>query len=276
MRHLDLLTDKTGWHLHLHDFDKELNRIIAMHRYLVTVSEKQFTEEYERLMSLPGDGDYDGGDAIWDAEQKLGINPWDVASHAGLMAITRAISLSEVVLARMAAAHLMDPDHWVFPEGQLWFRPWEREFYQAVPLTPFKTDSNGFGTLRSLRDLYTHGYGIPATEKRRENLVKKLYNQFDTGPITAEETQLGYMGEAYFFGSDALYSSKTQKLERTFFMPLRADISPVATYRMLQQIRSHIAAAHAALSDGLQSDITAANNKFVAAVETWWDTKVQK
>lgn len=157
----------------------------------------------------------------------------------------------------------------------MWLRDWEREFYERATVVPFKTDGNGFGTLRSLRDLYSHGYGIPATETRRDNLVRKLYNQFDTSPITAEEADLGYTGEAYFFGDDAQYSPSTQRLERTLFMPLRADISPLATYRVLQRIRVHIENAHAALSQGLKANMTADNNKFVALVEKWWANKSQ-
>lgn len=271
MRHLRLLTDPTSWHLHLHDFNDELDRIINMHRYLVNVSEKQFSDEYDRLMALPGDGSYDGGDAIWDAEKTIGITPWDVASHAGLMAITRAVSLSEVTLARMAAAHFPDPDRWIFPEGQLWFRDWERKFYKTVPINSFKIDGNGFGVVRGLRDLYCHGYGIPANDKRRADLARKLYNQFDTGPITLEESGLGYAGAAYFFGEDVRYSSRTQELESGAFMPKGVDISPLATYRVLGRIRSHIEAAHGALSNGVQTaNLTAENNKFVETVEEWW------
>lgn len=272
MQYVNLLTDKTAWHIHLHDFNEELDRIIAMHKYLVTVSEVQFEAEYERLLSERGGEDYDGGDAVWDAEKSLGINPWSVASHAGLMAVTRAISLSEVTLARMAASLLKDPEYWVFPKGQLWFREWEGHFFDSVPLEPMKVEGNGFGTLRGLRDLYTHGYGIPTTESRRTKLARKLYSQFDTSPLKSEEEALGYSGSAYFFGEETEFSPKTQALVKQTFMPTRADISPLATYRVLKRIREHIERIHAALAKGLrpEAELTASENKFVAAVEAWW------
>lgn len=246
-----------------------------MHRYLVNVSEKQFREEWDRLMALPGDGSYDGGDAIWDAERKIGVAPWEVASHAGLMAITRAVSLSEVTIARMAAAHFDDPDHWIFPEGQLWFREWERKFYRTVPISSFNIDGNGFGTVRSLRNLYSHGYGIPATEARRNDLALKLYSQFDTGPLTPEEEKLGYTGDVYFFGDDVRFSSRTQELDAGSFVAKRADISPLATYRLLNRIKMHIEAAHGALSGGVTMNLTAKNNSFVETVEKWWAKKAR-
>jgi hypothetical protein len=270
MRYLDLLTDRATWQSHLEEFHEELDAIISMHRYLVQVSERQFSTEYDRLMSRPGDGSYDGGDAMADAEEAVGVAPWDVASHAGLMAITQAVSLAEVVLARMAAAHVEHPEHWIFPRGQLWVRKWEHLFYRTVPVTGFSTNSNGFSTLRSLRDLYAHGYGIPSTNERRQKLARSLYAQFDTGPITAKETALGYTGDAYFFGQETQYSPRTQTLETTGFGAKRADVSLLATYRVLERIRDHIQEAHAALSNGLHPKLDAGNNDFVKHVAHWW------
>jgi len=80
------------------------------------------------------------------------------------MALTRAMSLSEVTLARMAAAHFTDPEDAMFPNGNLWPRKWEDAFYWSCLMTPFRTRSNGFGSLRDLRDLYVHGYGIPVSD----------------------------------------------------------------------------------------------------------------
>ena len=79
------------------------------------------------------------------------------------MALTRAMSLSEVTLARMAAAWFVEPETVVFVNGKVWSRGWEEMFYGTMLVTPFVTSSDGFGALRDLRDLYVHGYGIPAT-----------------------------------------------------------------------------------------------------------------
>ncbi|VXB72058.1 hypothetical protein [Frigoribacterium sp. 9N] len=270
MRHIDLLSDPTSWHLHLYDFNAEMDKIVAMHRFLVTVSERDFGNEWDRLMEGPGDGNYDGGDALWDAEKTVGVSPDDVASHAGLMAVTRAVSLTEVMLARLAAAHLTDPSKWVFPKGSLWQRDWEMKFYKTVLVARFNSEGSGFGALRSLRDLYVHGYGIPVTETRREALARSLYNQFTTARITPAESSLGYKGEAYFFGDDAEFSKKTQTLESAFFTSKRADISPLMTFRVLEQMRSHFADAHAAFDKGLVTSSDVNNSKYVKAVEAWW------
>jgi hypothetical protein len=276
LQHLDLLTDIPNRARHLEDFNEELDKILAMHRYIVAVSLAQFSDEYDRLMARPGDGSYDGGDAIWDAEQTIGVTPWDVASHAGLMAVTRAVSLTEVTLARMAASAVSEPEVWVFPNGLLWFREWERSFYKTVPLTPFNTDSNGFGALRDLRDLYSHGYGIPTTDKRRETLARKLYNQFDTGSITAAESGLGYTGEAYFFGDSVEFDKKTNTLKARWLMAKRADISPLATFRVLEAIRGHVTGAHTALARGLKEELTAESSRFVKIANLWWDNESKK
>jgi hypothetical protein len=276
MRHIDLLGDDTSWYLHLHDFNDELDKIIAMHRYLVVSAHKQFSAEWDRLMDQPGDGTYDGGDALWDAEKNVSVNPWDLESHAGLMAVTRAVSLTEVMFARIAAAKLVDPARYVFPDGLLWFREWEMKFFKTALVTPFKTAGSGFGTLRSLRDLYVHGYGIPTTEERRTTLARKLYNQFDTGPITSSEAAAGYQGDAYFFGSGAAFSPKTNVLESSVFDSKRADISALATYRVLEALRSHFAAAFSALSDGLREDSVLTASKFTTAVDAWWSERSER
>ena len=277
MKHLTYLSDPTDWRLHIVDFNEELDQIISMHRYLISASMRDFTAEYEHQLEIHDPENYDGGDGIWDAEKIVGINPWDVESHAGLMAIARAVSLTEVTLARMAA-HGMKPEdaaYWVFPKGGLWLRDWESKFYKFVLVDRFNVGSNGFASLRLLRDLYTHGYGVPATKPKRDRLAQLLYDQFDTSPITPDEEALGYSGSAYFFGHGATYSTKTRELQVEFFARMKADISALATFRALEQLRRHVEAAPAAFGDGYVEDVDASNNKFAKTVVKWWEEKAE-
>lgn len=270
VRHADLLTDRTESRLLLMDFDDEFTQILNMHRYLVKSSNRDFNIAYDRFLESGNPENYDGGDAIWDAENELGINPWDVESHAGLMAITRCVSLCEVMFARMAASQLKNPEHWVFPNGQSWVREWERLFYKTVLTTPFLVDGNGFGALRDLRDLYVHGYGVPATESRREKLAHALWGEFDTTKIRPDEEALGYEGEVYFFGDRTTYSSATRTLEGDAFSSRRADVSALATYRLLLAMRDHVHDGFAAVHGGFRSGLTDATCKFVKVVNAWW------
>jgi hypothetical protein len=270
MRHLAFLTDRTSWHLHLFDFDEELDKIAAMHRFLVLTAHGQFEAEYERLMSQPGDGNYDGGDAIWEAERFIGVTPWDIEGHAGLMAITRAVSLAEVTMARMAASHISPSETYVFPKGGLWMRQWEGEFYKTVLASPFTVSANGFSAARELRDLYSHGYGVPASESRRDKLAGALYGEFDSSKAKADEVALGFDGAVYFFGESSRYDTKTRTLVGDAFMSTQANVSKLATRRALEQIRTHIHQAHAAFNGGLRAGLTVSNNKFLKTVDAWW------
>lgn len=273
MRYIDLLTDSFHWKSELLEFQEELDRIDAMHRYIVTVSRDQFGVAYERLLSenFHPDASYDGSDAIYDAEELVGINPWEVSSHAGLMAITRGVSLAEVMMARMAAAHFQDPSHWTYPNDSLWHRSWEELFYKAVPLKAFNTSGNGFGALRQLRDLYVHGYGIPITTEKRNQLARKLYGSFPPTAPTDKEVRLGYSMPVYFFGEDTRFSSQTKSLEAGLLSSMRADVSPLATFRALERIRDHVQDASATLQYGIRSDTTPAIEKFISMVTHWWD-----
>jgi hypothetical protein len=139
------------------DFNRELNSIIATHRYVVESVERDFKALYDQFLSAhdPEWDSYDGGDAIWDAEQKLGITPWDVEAHQGMSALTRAVALADVVLARTAATLIAEPEPLVFPGGRLWSRRWEQLFYEDCLVEPYNTAANGFSaaprTARPLR-----------------------------------------------------------------------------------------------------------------------------
>ncbi|REJ05168.1 hypothetical protein DY023_11395 [Microbacterium bovistercoris] len=250
----------------LRDFDEELTQIENMHRYVVQASERDFEAACEKLSEGVDPETFDMGDIVSLAEEQVGIAPWDVASHSGLMAISRAASLAEVMLARMPAQYLIEPERWVFPRNGLWPRQWEATFYRTVLKTPYRTDSELFAAIRALRDLYAHGYGVPATEQRRTRIAEVLHRHVDAGPATDGETRLGYGGGVYFFGWDSSYSTMQRKVTSGWSMSRRADISPLATYRLLIATKEHVHAAYAALMGGFHDDLDEANCKFIKIV----------
>lgn len=266
MRYINLLGDRGDRELMLHDFDTEMHQIERMHQYVVTTSHREFYALSDEISEELDPEHYDGGDVIGIAEERLGINPWDVAAHSGLMAISRATSLSEVMLARMAAHFIQDSARFVFPGDGLWSRQREEEFYKSVLKTPFRTNSGAFSAMRGLRDLYIHGYGVPATEKRRSRLAERLYQFIDRGPATQPERDLGYEGQVYFFGWDSSFSPSKRAVTPSWTSSGRADISPLAAYRMLMAAKAHVHAAYCAFDDGFHDDLDEEEPKFIKTV----------
>lgn len=88
------------------EYDEELDRIVREHTFVTSTVHAAFNDTYDRLLERFGSEGYDGGDAFFDAEQQIGINPWDVTTHQGLVALVSAVSLTEVTLARLAASWL--------------------------------------------------------------------------------------------------------------------------------------------------------------------------
>ncbi|THG32867.1 hypothetical protein E6C64_00350 [Naasia lichenicola] len=191
------------------------------------------------------------------------------------MAITRAVSLAEVTLARMAAAWVGPAHHYVFPMGNLWSRQWEALFYRTVLVKPFLMSANGFSAARDLRDLYTHGYGVPATEERRSQVAQSLYSNFSSSSATPEEHALGFDGEAYFFGQFARFDPKAGRIVTYLGMSKRAEVSKLAAHRVMRQIAIHIHAAHASFEAGLRTDLSSTGNKFVRTATRWWERRSQ-
>lgn len=116
------------------EFHQELDRIIGLHQYVIKRMASDFEAEYESLLAKYAgeDSSYDGGDAIWDAEKALGVNPWEAEGQVGLLSLARAISLTDIVLARLAAACWERPELTVFPKGKTWPRHWAQEFYKPA------------------------------------------------------------------------------------------------------------------------------------------------
>ncbi|MGE3193345.1 MAG: hypothetical protein AB7K08_07765 [Microbacteriaceae bacterium] len=254
------------------EFDDELDRIVREHRYLVRTANREFEGRWNEIMSQPSDGEWDGGDAFAWVQDELGINPFDVEGDAGLAAIGRAVSLAEVTFARIAAAHFTDPDRYVFPNGNLWYREWEELFFKQVLNTPFHVNSNGFGSLRDLRDLYAHGYGVPATEARRDRLAVRLYSDFPSSPPNAEEASRGYIGDAYWFGKYTSFDTRSKSLVSDLFLSRNADVSELAAYRALNSIGTHVHALEMAVWNGVITDISE-DNRFFRKVDDWWNQR---
>lgn len=266
MRFITLLTDPGDLPLMLHDFDVELAQIEGTHRYLVTASERDFNAACDELASNVDPENFDMGDVVGYAEERLGFTSWDIASHSGLMALSRATSLVEVMLARMPAQYVVEPERWMFPREGLWSRQRESEFYKTVLKTPFKASDGAFAAMRSLRDLYAHGYGVPASEQRRSRIAEQLHRQVDHGPASEQEAKLGYGGSVYFFGWDSSFSPRDGAVSATWTSGRRADISPLATYRLLMAAKDHVHAAHAAVMNGIRDGLDEGNCKFIKTV----------
>lgn len=256
---LDLLTDSTDPDETLQRFNDDLDLVANLHRFLVTSVPRMFEAEIAEVARGADLEHYDYGDAIWDAEKTLGVTPWDVEAHSGMIAISRAVSLSELALAQMAARLFEHPEAIVYRDRRTWSRRLEGLFYKTCLVTPFKVGGNGFSALRDLRDTYVHGYGLASSRERRNELAQRLYQGTDTSPITPEETELGYDGVVGFFGA-ATYTKGD--LHPGIDGRLTASITALATHRAIKQIRSHIASAHAAIEQGVKPGQTSANNKF--------------
>lgn len=266
MRSVELTSDRTAFRHLIPEFEIEIERIVKEHRYIVRTANREFEGLWNDYMSQPSDGELDGGDIFALVEAKLGINPFDVEGDAGLAAISRAVSLAEVTFARMAAAHFHQPEDWVYLDGKLWTRELEGKFFKRVLRQPTSTSENGFGSLRDLRDLYAHGYGVPTTEARRNQLAVRLYSDFPSKAPTVDERLLGYTGDAYWFGKYTSFDTKTRSLVSEIFSSKSADVSELAAYRALKSIEAHVQAVEQAVLHGLLPDL-AETNEFFKAVE---------
>lgn len=81
---------------------------------------------------------------------------------------------------------------------------------------------------------------------------------------------MGYSTPVYFFGEDTRFSSKTKSLEAGILPLMRADVSPLATFRALNRVRDHVHGASAALQHGIQGNTTPDIEKFISMVQKWW------
>lgn len=254
----------------MQEFETELDGIVKLHRYVIMAAARDFNREYNLLLSKNAheDSAYDGGDAIWDAEKILGINPWNVEHHLGLLSLSRAVSLAEIVLARLAATCWERPELTVFPNGKTWPRGWERAFYKTCLKNPFDPNKGGLGTLRALRDLYVHGYGVPVKEEQQHKLAGALHREFGVEPASPEEVAHGYKGVASFFGEHARFDPQEGLRDDMYFGLPQANVTPLATYRALRRIGDRVSEAARAVMTGPLDD--ASSSKFIQVVEDWW------
>lgn len=148
-------------------------------------------------------------------------------------------------------------------------REWEREFYRTCLQKPFNTNSNGFGELREIRDLYAHGYGVPVTREAQERLAARLHSKFDFSPPSATEIALGYSGAASFFGETATYDAKEGLRDLLMMRLPAANLTPVATHRALDRLRTHVHRAVEAVRGGIRDDYR--QSKYIRTVVRWWE-----
>lgn len=255
------------------DFENELQKASRLHHYIVRVAGRDFEAVYDRLLEENSgwEDSYNGGDAVWDAEVELGMNPWTLAKHLGFMTLVRTVALAEIVLARLGAACWEEPTYTVYPLGKTWSRRWEREFYTTCLKRKFDPGAGGFGALRALRDLYAHGYGVPVDPGDLQALARRLYGAFSSAPPTREEVDLGIDGTMSFFGEHAKFSHQDGLVEGFFFRLPEAELSPRAVHRSIETIRSTVAEARAAVVAGTVDDVSA--TRFVRTVSRYWEQR---
>lgn len=240
-------------------FYDDLGATEKLHHFLITTVPTVFDAKIRELAQGEDLSQYDYSDAMWDAERALGVTPWEVNAHSGMMAVTRAVTLSELALAKLAAAQFVHPELTVLLGGKLWNRDIEALFYKHCLKSPFTVNGDGFGSLRSLRDMYVHGYGLASSPTQRTRLARKLYQETDVSPITSEEENAGYKGTVGYFGSASLDRGE---LVPGPDGPLTASLTPLAAHRAIRLIRTHIQKAHFAILQGVRQDQNRDNNRF--------------
>lgn len=257
----------------LRDFDDELKQASRMYRYIVRAAEQDFKAVYDQLLQENSgwEDSYNGGDAVWDAEVELGMNPWTLAKHLGFMTLVTIVALAEIVLARLGAACWQEPKYTVYPSGKTWSRRWEGEFYRTCLKRKFDPDAGGFGALRALRDLYAHGYGVPVEPSELQALARRLYGALPSAPPTRAEIDLGFDGAMSFFGEHAKFSHQDGLVEGFFFRLPKAELTPLAVHRSIECVRSTIAEAGASVVGGTVDDVSA--TRFARTVSTFWERR---
>jgi len=257
---------------HLEDeFLVELERLIAMHRYVTVTAHRDLYGRYDEIVAEhSSDPDFDGQDVGYQVEREFGFDPWEVEGYVGSATIVRAVALVEIVLARFAATCWTRPELVVFPHGKVWVRLWAVLFYKQCLLRPFNVDGGGFGALQKLRDVITHGYGVPVTEQDQQKVARDLYQSYEHGTLLDAERELGYRGVASFFGDHAVYDKSAGLTGGLLRGVPPVSPTPLATYRALGMLRSHVEAAAEAVRGGMR-DVT--GTKFEKTVVAYWEKK---
>ncbi|GAA1733430.1 hypothetical protein [Microbacterium paludicola] len=256
----------------LADFEAELGSIEAEYRLTIRSFEAAFNQSLERAELSFNPEHHDWGDVYYEVQKEIGFAIDDAVAHAGMSALSRSMFLAEVTMARMAATVFTDPTAIVYDGDRLWTRKLEGAFYYKRFLRePLRTRDAVFEAVRELRDLYAHGYGRPVTLARLDYLGMRLHQAGVAGEITEEEQQLGYEGEAFFFGPHGTYSASERAVTTPWGLPPSPHVSPLGVHRLLRGIRQHVTRAARAVESGVIDDSVIGETRFARLV--WGDYK---
>jgi hypothetical protein len=209
-------------------FDRQFGEILASHRLFLRVADEAFTNAVEEARATLNPEGNDEGDVYAAAQESIGVSPYDVSQHLGLMALTRAVSLAEVTIARAAASFFTDAEGLVFTDGKAWTRQQAISFFKTVLIRPVHIDEAGMDAVTDLRNAYSHGYGDLKNANKAEQLEKRLLELAAGPPATAEEIDAGY-GERLTITRVA----PSGYFEDHWQLPV-AHLSPLAALRLIR------------------------------------------
>jgi hypothetical protein len=235
----------------------------ALHQYLQVVL-REVQASFDRVVAAVdlNPAYHNMGDVYWDAEQTFGANPLDISAHTGLMLLSRGVALSEVIFASIPSKLLTNAEELVYVEGRSWTRKQAGLFYKTCLAHPVNIGNGFMQPIAQMRDLYAHGYGRPHRTEIAERLARALHPYLGPAEPAEEEKALGFIEGPYAFGWGAPYSPATG-FSNNIFSPLAAELSPLATRRLLLLIEQRVNEAFDSASFGIKMPLTPANSRFV-------------
>lgn len=250
------------------DFERNFEILKQSHRFIELASMREAARVWDEISRESHAEDFDGGDAYYEMEQRLGADPYEVVAYNGMTSLSRAVSLWEITVARVGARFFKENSDVVFKSGRTWEREKCVDFFKSCLVAPINPYMSFMKPLTALRDRFAHGYGVFSSREEADRLARLLHQQVNTGPATPDEEALGFGGSAYFFGQYVSYDSRTG-LSSDFFAPIKAELSPLATHRMLGMIHTRMKEVvdHAAL--GLKSEQELPQTRFA---QKWLST----
>lgn len=250
----------------LRDIKADAHRdFAALHEYLnvitreITTSFDAAVENIERRFDPDRE---DPSDIYWDAEQEFGANPAEMFAHTGLMLVSRGVALSELIFASIPDRLLEDAEPIVFCGNRSWSREMAELFYWTCLDHPVKIGDGVMKLINELRDLYAHGYGRPRRTEQAERLAAELHPHLGPGELTAEEISLGFTEEPYLFGAWSTFDP-VKGLKIGPLLPAVAELSPVATRRLLLLIQKRVEDTILAASWGVKDPLNEDTSKFI-------------
>ncbi|MFJ3322002.1 hypothetical protein [Curtobacterium sp. NPDC086286] len=237
----------------------------SIQQYLQVVGpeiDKRFDAVIEDVEARLDPEFHDMGDVYWEAEKAFGANPLEIHAHTGLMLVSRGVALSEIVFASIPMALFVDAEPLVYRGNHSWSRKMANLFYQTCLARPVSIADGAMAPITQLRDLYAHGYGRPHRKEEAEKLAAALHPHLGPAELTPEEDALGFTEAPYAFGRYSDYSPASG-FKQDVFVPVVAELSPVAARRLLLLIEERVEAALLAASWGLKNPLDEATSKFV-------------